>query len=523
MSEQRFWTGNDGKYKVQASYVCLFQDKKVKLKKPNGSFIALPLSLLCPEDIAFIATQSPLPTRDSTQRPGILPIQNNIYSEPFESSTISTDTRETILQQERPMMRQIASLQSVRHISKDESSQMIPKQSLSSMADQFKHQTYLSTPTLTLQRLAQLPNRAIILVGSYLDVRSRFRFATVARQFYPILHKAEVWETVFFYASDHYMIDDKFLQGLIDFLERCQLQNVVKHINLDRTAITSSSFILLIKHFQYLETISIQSCWSLMTFPLAVQLIELAKQPRSIALSRVTVGKVLHRGQTHQQLDSKSFGQDIWYIHTALNKLANRNVLFDVVLCGTCHLGAASQTFRCASCGVLPLEKCIACAPRCDRCGNRSCGLSVCINPKLKIQIARCGRCEQTLALCNDERSKACQEARKPCSHCHRLYHTQCRTIDGFYISNQCTTCGTVVCPHCELKGCQGSCHGQWCQKCLLNAHLHHCKCIVLQGRSSSKSLTKKDVCNKCQKTCSQCGISHFCSRCLQLHLEKCR
>lgn len=52
---ERLWLGNDGKYQVLASYVCLFQDKKVKLRKPNGALIAVPLSVLCPEDIAFIA------------------------------------------------------------------------------------------------------------------------------------------------------------------------------------------------------------------------------------------------------------------------------------------------------------------------------------------------------------------------------------------------------------------------------------------------------------------------------------
>lgn len=158
------------------------------------------------------------------------------------------------------------------------------------------------------------------------------------------------------------------------------------------------------------------------------------------------------------------------------------------------------------------------------RCGNRSCGLPTCSDPKLKIQIARCGRCEHPLALCNNEKSTICQSARKPCQSCHRLYHTRCRSSDGTYLSNQCSSCGVVACPHCELSNCSGGCHGQWCRHCLPKVHLGHCRCIIIQGKAetSSKSMSKRNVCGKCQKSCNRCGIDHFCHRCLNVHSVKC-
>lgn len=146
----------------------------------------------------------------------------------------------------------------------------------------------------------------------------------------------------------------------------------------------------------------------------------------------------------------------------------------------------------------------------------QTCGLDTCLDPKLKVQLARCGRCEQLVALCNNEKSTTCQKARKPCQQCHRLYHVQCRTSDGTYKSNQCSKCGEASCPHCELVSCSGGCHGQWCKKCVPS--LGYCKCIVI----SNKTLSKRYICMKCQKKCHQCGTSHFCSRCLHVHLEKC-
>lgn len=113
---------------------------------------------------------------------------------------------------------------------------------------------------------------------------------------------------------------------------------------------------------------------------------------------------------------------------------------------------------------------------------------------------------------------------RKPCDSCHRLYHVRCRTAEGTFVSNQCTGCGVVACPHCELSGCSGGCHGQWCRKCVPSVDLTYCKCIIIKGsaEAASKSISKRNVCSKCRKPCKTCKSTHFCNRCLQVHSAKC-
>ncbi|KAK4515599.1 uncharacterized protein ATC70_010550 [Mucor velutinosus] len=432
MSE-RLWTGSDGKYQVLATFVCLFQDKKVKLKKPNGSMVAVPLTFLCEQDIAFIATQAkPLAQGPAniTNKPA-LSSQDSSYT----SSSKTETTDDTKLSDEPDEMKEttaaVAALQvspaanhqNVRQISQDESIQMTPKRSLSSITDQFKRQTYYQSDRdvpLDIKHLAHLPSKTIIRMASFLDVRSRLQMSLVSKRFHQLIYKPDVWNCIKFRPSDQWMVNDQFVYQLIVFLQlRGSLHTFIHHVDLDGTVITASSVLLLIKYLENIQTLSVQTCWQLYTYPLATQLTHLAKSapgqyPSKIA--RVTLGNVLHRGpvppHTNQDkgqpgllLESKSFGQDAWFMNAALNKLAKQNVEFDVVLCGTCHLGASSQVLHCASCGILPLKKCMGCAPRCDRCGSRSCGLPTCSDPKLKIQMARCGRCELTLALCNDEKS----------------------------------------------------------------------------------------------------------------------
>ncbi|KAF1798609.1 hypothetical protein FB192DRAFT_1392374 [Mucor lusitanicus] len=554
MSSERLWTGNDGKYQVLATFVCLFQDKKVKLKKPNGAMVAVPLTFLCQEDIDFIATQAkPLaqdPASTTASKPALTG-RDSCYT----SSSKTETTDDTKLSDEPDELKKttaaVAALQvspaanhqNVRQISQDESIQMTPKRSLSSITDQFKRQTYYQSDRdvpLDTKNLAHLPSKTIIRMTSFLDVRSRLQMSLISRRFHQLIYRPDVWHSIKFRPSDQFMVNDQFVYQLVVFLQlRGGLHAAIQHVDLDGTVITASSVLLLIKYLENIQTLSVQTCWQLYTYPLATQLTHLAKSapeqyPSKIA--KVTLGKVLHRGPvppTHTDqdnsqpgplLESKSFGQDAWFMNAALNKLTKQNVEFDVVLCGTCHLGASSQVLQCASCGILPLKKCMGCAPRCDRCGSRSCGLPTCSDPKLKIQMARCGRCELTLALCNDEKSPACQTARKPCTSCHRLYHTRCRAPDGTYLSNQCTSCGDVACPHCELSICSSGCHGQWCKRCLPKVHFGHCRCIIIQGKAetSSKSMSKRSVCGKCQKSCKRCGMDHFCHRCLKVHAAKC-
>ncbi|KAG1077693.1 hypothetical protein G6F42_024679 [Rhizopus arrhizus] len=249
-------------------------------------------------------------------------------------------------------------------------------------------------------------------MASFLDVRSRLQVSLISKRFHQLIYKPDVWDYVKFRPSDLFMINDQFVYQLIVFLQlRGGLHKSIHHVDLDGTVITASSVLLLIKYLENIQTLSVQTCWQLFTYPLATQLTHLAKTAREqypSKIARVTLGKVLHRGPVPAEqdkdqpglLDSKSFGQDAWFMNAALNKLTKQNVEFDVVLCGTCHLGASSQVLKCASCGILPLKKCMGCAPRCDRCGNRSCGLPTCSDPKLKIQTARCGRLAQAVIAC---------------------------------------------------------------------------------------------------------------------------
>lgn len=550
---ERLWSGSDGKYQVQASYVCLFQDKKVKLRKPNGALIAIPLNLLCPEDIAFIATQSKPLKRDTTIKESNIENQLGTKDLSKTSSLYSAKTLTTTPENHKTEYDIVSSAlkaetipqevvksaknQNVRHMSEDESTQMIPKRSLSSITNQFKRQTFLSDDKHSdIKNLANIPSKALTLIASYLDFRSRLRLSSSNRRLHLIIYKPEVWTTLTYHPSDLAMIDDEYYYQTVVYLQqRGNLQKAIKHVNLDGTQVTSASVLLSIKYLENLDTLSIQSCWNLMTFKLANDLTNLAMKipnPYPSKISKVIIGKVLHRGATEavknteqsKPLESLSFGQDVWFINSALNKLSGKNVSFDVVLCASCHIGAASQDFMCVSCGILPLQKCVVCAPRCDRCGNRSCGLPTCNDHRKKVQVAKCGRCESTLALCNNEKSIVCQAGRKPCESCHRLYHVRCRTADGKFVSNQCSGCGTVACPHCELSGCSGGCHGQWCRKCVSKVDLSYCKCIVIKGagHAASKSISKRNVCGKCQKSCKKCKTNRFCDRCLHVHSAKC-
>lgn len=332
----RLWVGNDGKYEVYASYVCLFQDKKVKLRKPSGALIAVPLHMLCDADIAYIATQSKLPTVEDSNSP--IPAPRTIIERSASNESFTFEPLPSIVQ----------------HMSSDD---LIPKQSLSTITDQVKpHNKRL---------LTTLPSQVLTRITAYLDVHSRLVFSTVTKRCRQIvLQRPDVWRTLFF-SSGHY-IDDAFMYKLVVYLHRDELHKAINHVLLDRTAITAKTVVLILKNLEALVSLSLKSCWHVMSYDLAVSLTNL--QGITSSITQVTLGKVLHRGTiTPSSINSKSFGQDVWHINTALNKLVHRSVYVDIALCDTCQLGAASHEFYCSCCGFLPLRKCITCAPKCDR------------------------------------------------------------------------------------------------------------------------------------------------------------
>ncbi|CAO3667729.1 unnamed protein product [Rhizopus stolonifer] len=407
----------------------------------------------------------------------------------------------------------------------EESRKMLPSLTLSSITERFKRQTFIEGPVSDSMNLSYLPRRVIGRLFSMLDTNSRAQLARVNHRFHPFILKPITWETLWFVQQQNVMIDDIYLYKLILFLRRFELNKAVKRVYLDETDVTSCSVLFIVQHLENVEILSIQSCWRLFTYQLAIDLIDLAKNTkhRPLKLNRVTIGKVLNRGilqESKDLLESKSFGQDVWIINSALNRLVNRNVSFDVALCNTCNIGASAYEFLCMSCGILPLLKCAGCAPKCDRCGNRSCQLPTCVNPAIKVEVTKCNRCHSALALCNTD-NLDCQRAREQCDTCQGIYHLRCRSNDGMYFSNQCSGCGQVACPYCQLTVC-GGCEGQWCKSCV--SGISHCKCILIHSdpENPHKKISKRNVCGNCQKVCSRCGARYFCDCCLQVHSEKC-
>ncbi|KAI9314063.1 hypothetical protein BX666DRAFT_1969905, partial [Dichotomocladium elegans] len=102
------------------------------------------------------------------------------------------------------------------------------------------------------------------------------------------------------------------------------------------------------------------------------------------------------------------------------------------------------------------------------RCNVRVCNMPNCpASRSIQITTMTCKQCEKPLSICNQPHNQACQRAKQPCKECHGVFHTHCRTSDGGYLTNQCTRCGTVACPTCELTPCSGGCQGNWCRSCV--------------------------------------------------------
>jgi SLA1 homology domain 1, SHD1 len=64
-SEVRSWRGIDGKFAAQASFGGLFQNTKVKLIKPHGGIVAIPLDRLCTEDQNYVRQTAQISTTSS--------------------------------------------------------------------------------------------------------------------------------------------------------------------------------------------------------------------------------------------------------------------------------------------------------------------------------------------------------------------------------------------------------------------------------------------------------------------------
>ncbi|KAI9026668.1 hypothetical protein CLU79DRAFT_742861 [Phycomyces nitens] len=533
--EVRLWEGHDGKFQVMASYVSLFKNSKVKLQKVNGSMIAVPLDCLCHDDISYISAKESLaltpnphlaifkPDDPYSQSSGQLP-SASVYKNPENKS------------------QHASSRSHAKDISVAATNQCLDNNSLHvkhympQNVHAIDNKNIKTRPTIPLIGrnnfqavytpcgLSNLPDRALVLIGFSLDVRSRIRLACTCQNLFKVLFYPEVWSSLWFLYEDLYIVNDAGIFALTETLVKHQVQNLVEEIILDGSTITAPTIISLLKYFPCLEYLSIKTCWQVFSYELAVRLDQLANDSMyGISLSYLRLGKVLRRGPIKDiqglNIESKSYGQDVGFITDALSRLAGQIIDSDCHLCQFCNLGAATSTLDCAACGSISLTKCYVCAPQCNRCSIRVCGMPNCRQTAVKLQIFRCARCENPLSLCNTRRE--CIEAQKPCSNCDGVYHAQCRMSNDIYVSNKCSKCGIVCCPRCELTSCSGGCLGQWCHSCANKEDIKHCKCFIVQ--KSAGNVLKRNVCRRCRRSCKECGGGSFCTRCLGLHVAKCK
>ncbi|KAF7732050.1 hypothetical protein EC973_007155 [Apophysomyces ossiformis] len=327
----RLWQGTDGKFQVKAAYVGLFQNTKVKLRKPGGAMIAVPLDRLCPEDIAYVATQSPQSSND----------QQTTESETSSSPSV---TVHGVAQHIAPM--------------RPESVRMLSKRSLSSITEKLKRQQPRQ------HKLDALPVACLIIISHHLDSVSRVRLACTCRKLYHAVLRSEAWSHIWFRQEDLHRINDETIEQITSLMLVHKLANAVRSIVLDDSIVTTMIVPWVLRNFRMLEHLSIQQCWGILSYPLADQLRQMLMENRwRIRLREFRLGKVLRRGEYGQ--DCKSFGQDVGLIHHVLNQLARHRVELDCYLCPFCNVGAAAPTLDCAACGALALIKCHGCAPRC--------------------------------------------------------------------------------------------------------------------------------------------------------------
>ncbi|KAI7851873.1 hypothetical protein BDC45DRAFT_514535 [Circinella umbellata] len=410
-----------------------------------------------------------------------------------------------------------------------ESVQLLSQRSLSSITEKLIHSPQGQWQPRP-QTLAGFPPNVLATIGKFLDARTRVRLANVCRSFLQAMFRPHVWRHIWFLHQDLYRVDSSMIHAMTQTLKGYQLYHAVYTVVLDGSAVTADSVVHVLLNFLSLRQLSIKSCWQVYSFPLCGKLMQLAttgQRGAPIQLEKIELGKALRRGIDKKEAEKKpnlpqSFGQDVEGIRTALEQLAGRPVQIDCYLCDFCHVGVSGPMLMCFACGPLHIHKCTHCAPKCDRCSTRICNMPQCRGKSIQITTEKCGQCEKALSICNQPHNQACLAAKKPCEKCNSVYHVQCRTNDGGYISNQCSRCGIVACPTCELSGCAGGCLGQWCRGCIEHVDLAHCKCFVLERKTGGK-MRKKNVCKNCRKGCAKCSTGGFCARCLGVHKNQCR
>ncbi|CAO3640036.1 unnamed protein product [Cunninghamella blakesleeana] len=445
--------------------------------------------------------------------------------------------------------------------------------------------------------LIDLPNQVIIQIGSLLDTKSRIRLLRTSKHLRTIILHYDVWHYIDFLKKDTPFIDNKSIHQLLNVLRESQLHYSPKMVNLDHTSIKADTVSFMLQFFPAIRHLSIRHCPSMDYHQLAINLNQLSiSSPNGSAICQPNL---LQFSMLSKKTIEPIHGSDIEMIQQSLNVLAKKMVILDCQVCDQCKIAACTSTLTCIHCGVIPIKRCLACAPSCDHCQGRVCGGNHCkrIPHLLSFQISDCGRCQLPLALCNQPSCMstiispssssstnkkmnqndhhqhqhqnqhhnhhtgiAKMRQRHPCKtpwdinqkeKQHGYFHSTCK-IKTKLVSNQCTKCGVIACPFCELMKCGGGCHGQFCSSCVTTMDLKHCKCILIHGVVGTK-MSKRNVCHQCQLDCHYCtdaasssissssssskitsfkmkaktntnttNSNTYCYRCLDLHQKEC-
>ncbi|KAI9307185.1 hypothetical protein BJ944DRAFT_238087 [Cunninghamella echinulata] len=406
--------------------------------------------------------------------------------------------------------------------------------------------------------ITDLPNQVIINIGYFLDVKSRIRLLRTSKYIRNLILHYDVWHYIDFLKTEASAIEDSFIHQFLNTLRESQLHYSPKIVILDYTLIQATTVSFILQFFPAIRILSIKHCRNMDYHQLATGLQTLStSSPKGNAICQPNL---MQFSMLSKRTITPIHGSDIDIIQHSLNKLAKKSVLLDCQTCDQCKIAACTPTLTCVSCGTVPIKRCLACAPSCDHCQGRVCGGDHCQrNPNINFHVSDCGRCQLPLALCNQphclstiitssKTNAVKMRQRKPChtewqqqqqqqqssntnknnpsQHQHGYFHATCK-MKTKLVSNQCTQCGIVACPFCELIKCGGGCHGQWCSSCQSSIDFKHCKCILIQGVVGTK-ISKRTVCHQCQLACKYCdghGSSSnitYCYRCLDLHQKEC-
>ncbi|KAI8578950.1 hypothetical protein K450DRAFT_244264 [Umbelopsis ramanniana AG] len=581
-SEVRSWRGIDGKFAAQASFGGLFQNTKVKLIKPHGGIVAIPLDRLCPEDQNYVRQTAQISTTSSkVEKPrSHIPPQPPSQPQPEKNSNghIRQPDKSTILAYARldnksspglaSFLRETATSQSpfslqkksvpptpisfspasdvnliaavdrlavsptTKQVPKLPAKSMSRKSSIISKTGSAESRSYapVANPLykkkihLKESSLEAMPLPILTRICEYLDVRSViYLMARISKNLIAVLDtpQAKAFGVISFLPHYQYLIDHRFVLALASFLKRHNFLHTVHTIIYDSTKIQELTVMYTFEHFTGLRHISLQKCWDVHSYPLANLL---ARRNAARGQERIRI----------PHLRSVEFGSILRRgdVPGAFLVVKSETYGQDIGLIGLSLRGLAGHdikfdTYLCGACDrghAKPMFDCTFCGP---------------------VVLKKCSSCAPQCERCH---TRACGQA----------------TCNASYKLDTSDTCGRCqeVYPVCNQPSCPGNRSGPICQKCNSNYHercqsdeggqlrsnicsrcgLLSCPrddlilCIggcraqwcVSRGCAHESGLDKcmcgsgRSVCRRCRITCKKCGRHDFCGICLRRHAAKC-